>query len=424
MSNRKSRRERKAEAMASVDTIAVRDTPLPIPVWGRELIDPAAITQMENAMRLPVTLAGAVMPDAHVGYGIPIGGVVALDNAVAPYMVGVDIACRMRMSIYSSEHTDLIENASRRGQLKRAMREETRFGIGAAFEGRARREHAVMDDEDWQLTKAIAHLRDKAWSQLGTSGSGNHFLDAGVIVPENDEAAALLGIDAGRAHFAFMSHSGSRGTGAAIADHYSKLAQTMTPLPADLRHLAWLPLDTDAGREYWRAMNLMGRYAAANHEMLHRHLAKHLKIRPMAEMENHHNFAWEETLADGTRAYVHRKGATPAGEGVIGVIPGSQGHDSFIVRGKGSALSLNSASHGAGRLMSRKQAKLTIPKAERDRWLEERGVELMDAGMDEAPQAYKDIRQVLEEQSDLVEILATFKPRLVLMAPPGERAED
>jgi tRNA-splicing ligase RtcB (3'-phosphate/5'-hydroxy nucleic acid ligase) len=421
---RKHRRARKAEALVERDTISVLDTPLPIPVWGRELIDPAAITEMESAMRLPVTLAGSLMPDAHVGYGIPIGGVVALDNAVAPFMVGVDIACRMRMSIFSNEHTDLIENPSRRSQLRRAMREESRFGIGAAFQGRARRDHEVMDDEDWQLTRAVAYLRDKAWSQLGTSGSGNHFLDAGVIVPENDEAAALLGIEAGREHFAFMSHSGSRGAGAAIADHYSKLAQTFTPLPAELRHLAWLPLDTDEGREYWRAMNLMGRYAAANHESLHRHLAKHLRIRPVAELENHHNFAWEETLADGTRAYVHRKGATPAGEGVIGIIPGSQGHDSFIVRGKGNALSLNSASHGAGRVMSRKQAKLTIPRADRDRWLEERGVELMDAGMDEAPQAYKDIRQVLQEQSDLVEILATFRPRLVLMARPGERAED
>jgi len=109
---------------------------------------------------------------------------------------------------------------------------------------------------------------------------------------------------------------------------------------------------------------------------------------------------------------------------VIGIIPGSQGHDSFIVRGKGNALSLNSASHGAGRTMSRKQARTTIPKLDRDRWLEARGIELMDAGMDEAPQAYKDIRQVLAEQSDLVEVLATFRPRVVLMAAAGERAED
>jgi tRNA-splicing ligase RtcB len=128
-----------------------------------------------------------------------------------------------------------------------------------------------------------------------------------------------------------------------------------------------------------------------------------------------HNLMWEEML-DGDAVYVHRKGATPAGAGVIGIIPGSQGHDSFIVRGRGNALSLNSASHGAGRNMSRGEAKRTIPKADRDRWLESRGVELMDAGMDEAPQAYKDIRKVLDEQRDLVEVLAVFRPRVVLMA--------
>ena len=420
--NRKARRAGLNEAPANA--IPVLDVPKPAPVWGRDLIDPAAITQMENAMRLPVTIAGALMPDAHVGYGIPIGGVVALDNAVAPYMVGVDIACRMHMSIFASEHLDLLDNASRRDQLKRAMRAETRFGIGAAFEGRERREHAVMEDEDWSLTKAIAHLKDKAWTQLGTSGSGNHFLDAGVLIPASDDAARILGIEPGREHFAFMSHSGSRGAGAQIADHYSRLAQQITRLPPALRHLAWLPLDSEPGQEYWRAMNLMGRYAQANHDALHRHLQKHLKLKALTEIDNHHNFAWKEALADGTVAYVHRKGATPAGEGVIGIIPGSQGHDSFIVRGKGNALSLNSASHGAGRTMSRKQAKTTIPKADRDGWLESRGVELMDAGMDEAPQAYKDIRQVLAQQSDLVEVLATFRPRLVLMARAGERAED
>ncbi|HSK17617.1 MAG TPA: RtcB family protein [Longimicrobiales bacterium] len=421
--NRKARRSTLTET-AATSAVPVLDVPKPAPVWGRDLIDPAAITQMENAMRLPVTIAGALMPDAHVGYGIPIGGVVALENAVAPYMVGVDIACRMHMSIFANEHLDLIENASRREQLKRAMREETRFGIGASFEGRDRREHAVMEDEDWSLTKAIAHLKDKAWTQLGTSGSGNHFLDAGVLIPASDDAARILGIEPGREHFAFMSHSGSRGTGAQIADHYSRLAQQITPLPPALRHLAWLPLDSDPGQEYWRAMNLMGRYAQANHESLHRHLQKHLKLKAITELDNHHNFAWKETLADGTVAYVHRKGATPAGAGVLGIIPGSQGHDSFIVRGKGSALSLNSASHGAGRMMSRGHAKRSIPKADRDRWLESRGVELMDAGMDEAPQAYKDIRQVLAEQSDLVEVLATFRPRVVLMARAGERAED
>lgn len=421
--SRKKSRMKVVETGAS-NTIPLLETPRTIPIWGREMIDPAAIGQMENAMRLPVTVAGALMPDAHVGYGIPIGGVVALDNAIAPYMVGVDIACRMHMSIFAPEHTDLIHNASRRETLRRAMRAESRFGVGAVFTGRDRRDHPVMEDGDWKLTKMILHLKDKAWAQLGTSGSGNHFLDAGILIPENEETARILGLEPGVEYFAFMSHSGSRGAGAQIAAHYSRVAQEVTPLPAEFRHLAWLPLDTEPGQEYWRAMNLMGRYAKANHETLHYHLRKHLGLKPIAEFDNHHNFAWREKLADGSTVYVHRKGATPAGEGVIGIIPGSQGHDSFIVRGKGNPLSLNSASHGAGRVMSRQQAKKTISKAERDRWLKERGIELMQAGMDEAPQAYKDIREVLAEQSDLVEILATFKPKLVLMAPAGERPED
>lgn len=399
---------------------AVRETPLDAPVWGREIIDPAAITQLENAMRLPVTVAGALMPDAHVGYGIPIGGVVALEDAVAPYMVGVDIACRMMMSIFPADDLDLLENRSRRDQLKRALRQETRFGIGAEFKGRERREHDVMDDADWDALPQLRRLKDKAWSQLGTSGSGNHFADWGVL-EIGPEGAAGMGLEAGR-YLALMTHSGSRGTGAQIADYFSKLAQTMTELPKELRHLAWLPMSSEEGQAYWLAMNLMGRYASANHHTMHRAIAKALKLKPVLQLENHHNFAWLEEWG-GRQVYVHRKGATPAHEGVLGIIPGSQGADSFIVRGKGSEASLNSASHGAGRAMSRKQAKNTIPKADRDALLASRDVELLAAGMDEAPQAYKDIHEVLAHQVDLIEPLATFKPRIVLMAEGGP-AED
>jgi tRNA-splicing ligase RtcB len=399
---------------------AVRDTPLEARVWGRHLIDDAAVQQLENAMRLPVTVGGALMPDAHVGYGIPIGGVVALDNAVAPYMVGVDIACRVMMSIYPAEDLDLLENESRRDQLRRALRSETRFGIGAMFDGRSRREHEVMDDPAWEAVPQLRRLKDKAWSQLGTSGSGNHFVDAGVLQVGAGEATAL-GIEPGR-HLAIMSHSGSRGTGAEVANYFSKVARDIVKLPGGLQHLAWLELGSEPGQQYWMTMNLMGRYASANHHTMHRAIAKALKLKPELQVENHHNFAWKE-FWNGREVYVHRKGATPAHAGALGIIPGSQGHDSFIVRGLGNAASLNSAAHGAGRNMSRKKARNTIPKRDRDAWLAERGVELMDAGMDEAPQAYKDIREVLAHQSDLIEILATFAPAIVLMAAGGP-AED
>lgn len=401
-------------------TNTIRDQPLDAPIWGREIIEPAAIDQLQNAMRLPVTVAGALMPDAHVGYGIPIGGVVALENAVAPYMVGVDIACRMMMSIYPIDRADPFANASRRQEIKRAMREETRFGVGAEFKGNERRQHGVMDDTDWEATKMLRHLKDKAYAQLGTSGSGNHFVDAGVLEIPTDKSA-LLGVEAGT-YLAFMSHSGSRGVGARIADHYSRLAQQLTKLPDKLRHLAWLAMESEAGEEYWVSMNMAGKFASACHHTIHRALAKRLGLKPLMQVENHHNFAWLEEW-NGKPVYVHRKGATPAHAGVLGIIPGSQGHNSYIVRGLGNELSLNSASHGAGRVMSRKQALQTIPKKERDAWLSERGIELMSGGMDESPQVYKDINQVLALQTDLIEPIATFTPKIVLMSSDG-KSED
>ena len=174
----------------------VRDEPLEAPIWGRELIDPQAIRQLENAMRLPVTVAGALMPDAHVGYGIPIGGVVALENAVAPYMVGVDIACRMMLSVYPGEATSYLENASRRDKLRKTLRRETRFGIGAKFGPRERRDHDVLDDADWNATPLLRNLKDKAHAQLGTSGTGNHFVDVGRLRVEGAGAEAL-GVEPG-----------------------------------------------------------------------------------------------------------------------------------------------------------------------------------------------------------------------------------
>jgi tRNA-splicing ligase RtcB len=397
--------------------VAVRDEPLAAPVWGRHLIDERAIEQLENAMRLPPAVGGALMPDAHVGYGIPIGGVVALEDAVAPYMVGVDIACRMMLSVYEPEATGLLENASHRRDLTKAMREETRFGIGASFGPRERRDHAVLDDPDWGATPQLKNLRGKAEAQLGTSGTGNHFVDAGEIVV-GEAGAAALGVEPGT-YFAILTHSGSRGVGAQIASRYSKLAKEVTPLPKHMGHLAWLPLAHELGQEYWTAMNLAGRFASACHHTIHRALRKRLKLKPLATVENHHNFAWKETW-QGRDVVVHRKGATPAHAGVLGVVPGSQGHDSFVVQGTGAEASIFSTSHGAGRTMSRKQAKQTIPKRERDEWLAARGVTLLGSGMDEAPQAYKDIEEVLAEQRDLATPIARFRPRLVLMASDGK----
>jgi tRNA-splicing ligase RtcB len=380
--------------------------------WGTGL-DAAAVEQMVNACSLPVAVRGALMPDAHVGYGLPIGGVLATRNAVIPYAVGVDIACRVKLSVYDLPVNEL-ERAPER--LKRAIEGETRFGVGASFKNR--RSHDVMD-EDWSVTAPTRHNKDKAWSQLGTSGSGNHFVEFGSFRVADDG----LGLPAGE-YLALLSHSGSRGTGAAVASHYSKLAMELHPeLRKELRHLAWLDLDSEAGQEYWAAMELMGKYAAANHALIHRHIASNLSARVILDVENHHNFAWKE-VHDGEEVIVHRKGATPAGAGVLGVIPGSMASPTYLARGRGSSASMNSASHGAGRAMSRTQAKARFTWAQLRSLLVARGVTLMSAGLDEAPMAYKNIDDVMAAQADLVETVASFAPRIVKMAPGSERPED
>ncbi|MEZ6151042.1 MAG: RtcB family protein [Pirellulaceae bacterium] len=389
-----------------------RDEPAPWRQWGDGLED-VAIEQMANACKLPVTVAGALMPDAHLGYGLPIGGVLATQNCVIPYAVGVDIACRMKLTVLDMPASALDDQTDR---LRGAIERETQFGVGATF--RKPREHAVMD-ADWNVSPITAKNRDRAWKQLGTSGSGNHFVEFGTLMLSQDD----LGLSAGT-YLALLSHSGSRGTGAAVCEHYSRAAKDLHPeLPRELATLAWLDLDSQAGAEYWAAMNLMGEYAAANHACIHREVARHLGAEVMLDIENHHNFAWKEEHG-GQELIVHRKGATPAGKGVLGIIPGSMGTPGYVVRGKGVEASLLSASHGAGRKMSRTAAKAKFNWRDVKRFLDERGVTLMSAGLDEVPMAYKDIEQVMAAQRDLVDAVARFDPKLVKMAEAGERPED
>jgi tRNA-splicing ligase RtcB len=415
-----------AEAVKGAPPAVLRGVPAPLKIWGRpgEDIDQASIDQARRACELPISVAAALMPDAHVGYGLPIGGVLATRGAVIPYAVGVDIACRMKVTVLDLP-VDLLDSDAGRGRLTDAIEAETRFGMGAAF--KTKREHDVLDD-DWRVSPVTQRLKDKAHAQLGTSGSGNHFVEFGVLtIDEKDAGPNPLGIAPGR-HLALMSHSGSRGTGAAVCDHYSRIAMQQHPdLDAQHRHLAWLDMGSEVGREYWEAMNLMGRYASANHACIHHHVARNLGAEVIAGVENHHNFAWEEThVIDGVEEtlVVHRKGATPAGEGVLGVIPGSMADPAFIVVGRDGAGSLSSASHGAGRVMSRTAAKNTFRWASVRELLKERGVTVISAGIDENPGVYKDIRRVIALQRDLVEPVARFDPKLVKMAPEGEKAED
>ncbi len=356
---------------------AGREEPAPWRQWG-EGLEADAVKQMANACTLPIAVAGALMPDAHVGYGLPIGGVLATDNAVIPYAVGVDIACRMKLSVYDRMANTL---AGQRGRLANIIESETRFGVGCEF--KQRREHDVMD-EDWSVSPVTQRLRDKAWAQLGTSGSGNHFVEFGAFTVDTEQGCEL-GLEPGE-YLALLSHSGSRGIGAQVCEFYSKRAMARQEhLPKELKRLAWLSLADADGQEYWATMSLMGRYAAANHALIHHHIARRLGTDVILDVENHHNFAWKETHEVGgeeRKVIVHRKGATPAGAGVLGIIPGSMASPGYVVRGKGSPESLHSASHGAGRAMSRTKAIQSFTWSTTRKLLAERGVELLSAGLD------------------------------------------
>lgn len=398
------------------DFITLNPTPDAFAAYGLDHIEEGAINQMKVAMQLPVTVAGALMPDAHQGYGLPIGGVLATNNAIIPYGVGVDIGCRMALSVYDIAEDFYYENQDK---FKRELVAHSKFGAGHGFHGQYKSDHAVMESPDFQTNSLIRGLRDKAWSQLGSSGGGNHFVEFGILEFAKDDA--VLNIPKGK-YVALLTHSGSRGFGATVAGHYTKMAKDVCKLPDVAKNLAYLDMNSSLGQEYWIAMNLAGDYASACHEVIHRKMEKALGATVLAKVENHHNFAWKEVW-NGEEVIVHRKGATPAGKGVMGIIPGSMTAPGFLVRGKGEQNAINSASHGAGRQMSRTQAIKTITKNEMQTILKDHGVTLIGAGLDEAPMAYKDINRVMASQEDLVDVVAKFTPKMVRMADDGSRED-
>jgi tRNA-splicing ligase RtcB len=219
-----------------------------------------------------------------------------------------------------------------------------------------------------------------------------------------------------------MSHSGSRALGHTIATFFTKLAAELNPLPKPLDELSWLSMDSHEGLLYYKLMELCGDYSAANHECIHKAVATSagLEYERKQTIANHHNYAWVE-MVNGKKSYVHRKGATPAQLGTVGIIPSSMATKAYIVIGKGNEESLCSASHGSGRAMSRSQALKSIKKEDRDNMLIHNRVELLGAGLDESPQAYKDIESVMGFQSNLVDKIAEFQPRIVRMAGPMEK---
>lgn len=386
--------------------ISLNDNSLPYKTYGLGGIEQGALDQMDVAAKLPVAKMAALMPDAHQGYGLPIGGVLATENAVIPYGVGVDIGCRMCLTFYDLPPSFLEKNRSKLNEL---LLENTAFGRD---EQKKRADDPVLERSEFKEIEVVKSLHGKAWNQLGSSGSGNHFVEFGIV--EIDDKENEFGTTRGE-YLAVLSHSGSRGLGASIARHYTQLAMEKCPLPKEAKHLAWLDLDSQEGQEYWLAMNLAGDYASACHHNIHRRLAKAIGEQPIAMVENHHNFAWKEKLEDGTEVIVHRKGATPAGKGVLGIIPGSMVHPGFIVRGKGNPLAISSASHGAGRVMSRTKAKNSTTQHELKKILKAHQVDLIGGGLDESPVAYKNINEVMAFQKDLVEVIGTFLPKIVRM---------
>jgi tRNA-splicing ligase RtcB (3'-phosphate/5'-hydroxy nucleic acid ligase) len=422
-----------AEFGAPAQLERLRDAPQPFHIYGEvgTDIEASAVAQLELALRLPIAIQGALMPDAHPGYALPIGGVFAAHRAVAPAMVGVDIGCRMHLTIFDMPPDAFLQQ---RAALFADLQAVTTFGVGAARPRPA--DHEILNDDRWGLTSQTRGLHAKAAAQLGTSGSGNHFAE--LIVGErmlstqrrkdaedlrNEEssrlrASALKTIP--ERFCGLLTHSGSRGVGYAIASHYMRLAAQETARRAQVPKMyEWLDLDGAAGQEYWQAMQLAGAFAQANHEVIHAAFARRAGLTPIDTIQNHHNFAWQ-----AGDLVIHRKGATPAEPGVLGVIPGSMGTPSYLVAGRGQTNALSSASHGAGRRGSRTTARNSISLRDARDFLKQHDVLVEGLSVDEAPQAYKDIERVIRLQVDagLIEILARMRPVAVIMA--GEAGDD
>jgi len=382
----------------------------PIKMWIDE-IEEGALAQAKNLANLPFAFKHvAIMPDSHQGYGMPIGGVLATKGVVIPNAVGVDIGCGMcalktTLTDISTEQLKCVLGGSKERQGG------IRSSIPTGFS------HHKKDQEwegfDWAPeTMVIQQELKSASKQLGTLGGGNHFIEI-----QKDR----------NGHIWIMIHSGSRNFGYKIAKYYNKLAQKLcTRWYSDIPTfkgedgLAFLPMDTDEGQEYLTAMNYALDFAYASRlHMMDRAFAELKRVvdcecEPIINV--HHNYAAMEHHY-GQNVMVHRKGATSARKGQMGIIPGSQGTKSYIVQGKGNPESFNSCSHGAGRKMSRKKACETLDLEAQQRMMDDQGILHAIRGkrqLDEAPGAYKDISVVMANQADLVEIVAELTPLAVV----------
>jgi len=366
---------------------------LPIKLW-LDNIDDGALAQARNLANLPFAYKWiAIMPDCHEGFGMPIGGVLAAEDVIVPNAVGVDIGCGMLAA-----RTDL-RNVDK--ETLREVRIQIKQAVPVGFE-----HHKTA--QPWQrfdLAPDIPIIQqelDSARRQLGTLGGGNHFIE----IQQGSDGFIWV-----------MIHSGSRNFGLKTATAYHNIARALCErkgysLPD--RDLAFLPIDTREGRDYYLAMNYCCDFARANRALMMERVMQILAVETGAnrleEINIHHNYAALE-VHYGREVLVHRKGATKASLNLPGIIPGSMGSKSYIVKGLGNPASFESCAHGAGRRMGRKQAQRSLDLVEEQRKMEGIVHDLRSRdSLDEAPGAYKDINEVMRLQKDLVSIVATLTP--------------
>ena len=385
----------------------LHDSSLPYTIFGADNIDSLAISQMEMAMRLPITVAGALLPDGCSDNGLPIGGVLATtDDVIIPYAIGKDIGCRMSLTILDAA-ADYLDKYHDRAVD--ALDANTAFGLdGVPY----KQHNPLFGKSEFREISILKELRENAMRQLGSCGKGSHFVDICEVELTSNNA---LGLAEGN-YLAILSHSGSRSLGASIADYYTVIAKETCRLPRQAEPFAWLDINSEAGQDYWRCMHIAGEYSALNHEIIHLRVAEALQLQQLKNISNHHNFAWREKLPDGRTVIIHRKGSIPAHQCELGIIPGSMTTPGYIVTGKGNYESLFSASHGAGRTISRQEARNNISRYGMKQYLAEKDITLLGGTTEEAPQAYKDIELVMQSQRELINIEGKIIPRIIKMS--------
>ncbi|HER09563.1 MAG TPA: RtcB family protein [Bacteroides sp.] len=369
---------------------------IPIKLWLEEL-ENDALQQAKNAANLiPAFHHVAIMPDAHTGYGVPIGCVLATQDAVIPNAVGVDIGCGMCAARLTVEFPGKKEIKQVMGEIRK------RVPVGFDWH---------KDPQEWEGfdrapdIEIIQQNLEKARYQLGTLGGGNHFME---IQRGNDE------------HLWVMVHCGSRNFGLQIANHYHQLARTLCDerkIKAPNKDLSYLPAGSGKeGDAYMTAMNYAIEFAKANRDLIMKQILDVFSCESTEYINIHHNYAAFEHHF-GSDVIVHRKGAVKAEKGEKGIIPGSQGSKSYIVEGLGNPESFHSSSHGAGRIMGRKQARRQLSLKDEIEKMEKRGIIhaiRTEKDLDEAESAYRDIDQVMHNQRDLVKILVALTPLAVI----------